>query len=546
MARWTYRGLVMAAAVAVAAFVAGAAWVYREAWPYRELQGLLAESPTLESSRTVATDLATLEVRIFRVPLAAPIQPWGGGIEVVGEKVLVMSYRGEFFLYDPQQAASNRLASVDIQIDNGYDAFQAFMKERHPNVSDTNFFRFIDILHGRSEEGDFLIASHHQWNDAQACYTLRLSRLTLPREVSLESLHVGPEGWVTLYDTTPCLAVDSAVPYFTGDQSGGRMVKLDPGTILWSVGDHAFDGWTSKEALPQATGKDYGKVLRVQLDPVAVEHFTIGHRNPQGLMIDAEGRIWETEHGPRGGDELNLLRTERNYGWPLATYGAQYGMTHWPPSESLDKHEGFTRPVYAWMPSIGASNLIEVRGFHPVWDGDLLVASMRDLALHRLRYQDERVIYDERIELGVRIRDLHQLSDGTIVIWTDQADLIEIAPGMSRKPDVSVVVADLPEQKRDQARGVLTGCLQCHRAAQGEAIAIGPNLWGVYGRKIGSTNFSEYSQALRSRSGVWDEANLDQFLKDVKGFAGDTTMQFSGVADEDVRRAVIAYLKQLN
>ena len=99
------------------------------------------------------------------------------------------------------------------------------------------------------------------------------------------------------------------------------MVFMDEGKILLTVGDHEYDGIKRKPILAQDRSTPYGKTMTIDLHSGASELYSMGHRNPQGLYIDPQGVIWSTEHGPQGGDELNILLQDANYGWPLVTHG---------------------------------------------------------------------------------------------------------------------------------------------------------------------------------------------------------------------------------
>src|SRR6185295_14079665 len=108
----------------------------------------------------------------------------------------------------------------------------------------------------------------------------------------------------------------------------------------------------------------------------------------------------------------------------VTTLGVHYGSYGWP-ANGVATAQPFEQPVFAWVPSIGVSNLIEVANFHPAWDGDLLVASLRAQTLFRLRRDgDRRIVYSEPIVLGQRLRDIAALPDGTLVLWTDEARLL--------------------------------------------------------------------------------------------------------------------------
>lgn len=162
----------------------------------------------------------------------------------------------------------------------------------------------------------------------------------------------------------------------------------------------------------------FGKLLRIHTDTGAAEIIARGLRNAQGLARDGDGNLWETEHGPQGGDELNLLEPHANYGWPRVSFGVGYGRrTHRRPAERLGRHDGFARPVFAWVPSIGISSMVvNDERFFPLWGDDLLIGSLRQRSLYRVRRHGGRVSYVERIDVGLRIRDIAQLADGRIAL----------------------------------------------------------------------------------------------------------------------------------
>jgi glucose/arabinose dehydrogenase len=161
------------------------------------------------------------------------------------------------------------------------------------------------------------------------------------------------------------------------------------------------------------------------------EIFTYGHRNPQGMaMHPGTGRIWEIEHGPRGGDELNLLKAGANYGWPRATHGIDYSGSTISPSKSLP---GMEDPVRVWVPSISPSGLAFYTGDHfPGWKGSVFTGALSDNALIRIELDGDRYVGEERllVDLLPYIRDVRQGPDGLlyIVTHTDSGGLYRLEP----------------------------------------------------------------------------------------------------------------------
>ena len=213
---------------------------------------------------------------------------------------------------------------------------------------------------------------------------------------------------------------------------GGKMAFLPDGTLLISVGE----GFNYREQA-QNIESELGKLLRINADgsaPVdnpfpdtAPRVFSYGHRNPQGLVYDpATNRILMLEHGPKGGDELNQIEAGKNYGWPAITYGVDYSGAVISP---FTKAAGMEQPLIYWVPSIGPSGLAIYRGDQfPEWEGDLLLGSLIDTEMRRLKLEGDAVTLDEAIfpEISGRVRDVRVLSDGSIVTVTDEGDVFHI------------------------------------------------------------------------------------------------------------------------
>jgi cytochrome c2 len=488
-----------------------------------------------------------LQVTAFERMIPMPATR-GGGFARLGSRLLLGTGDGHLYLLDvPRGESSVRAIELPTVVPANREAFAAAFggsaraprraiewTEQGPPRVQTWRFRVADIAVQERAGRARLYASHHYWREAEACFVVRVSWIEADATDLVDSLRTAQ--WQTLFESAPCVPLSGerrkrGKNPFKGEEIGGRMAFLDDNTLLLTVGDHGFQGIDSLDTFAQDPSTDYGKTLRIDLTSGATEVFTLGHRDAQGLYIARDGRIWLTEHGPQGGDELNLLVRGANYGWPLVTYGTDYGAFAWPLSERQNRHEGFRQPVFAWTPSIGISNLIQITGNAlPLWRDDLLVGSLATRSLYRLVVDDDRVVVTEPIALGRRVRDLIELSDGRLLVWTDDAALLLIERAESL----------------DGAATFALKCLGCHQAIDGMTHRIGPDLYGVIGRRIGSVpGYDEFSVALRAHPGRWTRELLDAFLRDPHLFAPGTTMSFDGIADAREREQLIDYLEAL-
>lgn len=211
---------------------------------------------------------------------------------------------------------------------------------------------------------------------------------------------------------------------------GGRLTFDTKGFLFVTVGDRIYDP-NLLAAHPAQNPRDhFGTVVRLHDDgrvPVdnpfrgrgdtLPEIWSFGHRNPQGIAVDpATGDVWETEHGPRGGDELNVLLPGRNYGWPVVSAGINYNGT---PFTSESRRAGMESPRFTWVPSIATTGLTFYTGDRfPWWKGNLFVAGLGGEQLVRITIEDGRVTSTETLLAGVvgRIRDVRQGPDGLLYL----------------------------------------------------------------------------------------------------------------------------------
>jgi len=228
-------------------------------------------------------------------------------------------------------------------------------------------------------------------------------------------------------------------PLSSGNHFGCRIVQTPDDDLFLTMGEH----FTTRDQA-QNLGNHLGKIIRIKPDGsmppdnpfvgrsgAKPEIWSYGHRNPQGLALHpATGRLWEHEHGPRGGDEINIVEKGKNYGWPIIGYGIDYNGARI--HESTHK-EGMEQPIWYWVPSIAPSGMAFYSGnLVPAWRGNLFVGALAGAILVRLELDGEKIVKEERLlkELRERIRDVREGPDGALWLVTDNSSgrILRLAP----------------------------------------------------------------------------------------------------------------------
>jgi glucose/arabinose dehydrogenase len=212
-------------------------------------------------------------------------------------------------------------------------------------------------------------------------------------------------------------------------QAGAR-IAIDPkdGNLFVSVGDRSTGDPIPLQAQSRET--HLGKVVHITPEGKAApgnpslglpEVWSMGHRTPQGLAFAPDGRLWETEHGPRGGDELNLIDKGKNYGWPVIVHGINYPGTKI--GDAIVEKEGLEQPRYYWDPVIAPSGLAFYQGsLFPAWKTSVLIGGLAGQAIYRLELgKDDKVVNEEALlaDMGERFRDVRVFPDGAVYVLTD-------------------------------------------------------------------------------------------------------------------------------
>ncbi len=219
------------------------------------------------------------------------------------------------------------------------------------------------------------------------------------------------------------------------NNAGGRIVKLN-NKIYISTGYFTPYVFSGINYFPQDSKSSFGKIIEINSDG-SNSIFSMGHRNPQGLFIYNNKFILSSEHGPRGGDELNLIKKNKNYGWPCETAGSLYSYENtgikkdiWLSKQNLSdygckEYGKYIKPIYAWTPSIAASQGIQYQSdYFDIFKKNIILGSLGGLSLFRMILNDEKIINIERININERIRDISESYEGKIILYTDGGSLI--------------------------------------------------------------------------------------------------------------------------
>lgn len=243
----------------------------------------------------------------------------------------------------------------------------------------------------------------------------------------------------SLKDVKVIYAVQENAPIAQSAQQGGRIAIGSDGTLFVTIGDRSTRGpWLKAQDMTTALGK----IIHITADGAPApgnpfletpgtlpEIWSAGHRNQHGIAFDASGQLWEVEHGPRGGDELNAIRPGKNYGWPVIVHGIDY--TGKPIGEGITAKAGLEQPQYYWDPVIAPSGLVFYSGkLIPQWNGSVLISALRGQQISRLTLNGSKVVAEEPLfgDENVRFRDVRVDHEGAVIALTENGKLLRIIP----------------------------------------------------------------------------------------------------------------------
>jgi glucose/arabinose dehydrogenase len=272
----------------------------------------------------------------------------------------------------------------------------------HPNYKDNNlvFFSYASS-DGEGDGGNTTIASA-KFND-----------MTITN-------------WKVLYKAEPNSG--------KGQHFGSRLQFDKNGYLFFSIGDRG-----NRDENPQDITRDCGKIYRINYDGTIPKDnpfleqsnakkaiYSYGHRNPQGMSIHPKtGEIWTHEHGPKGGDEINIIKAGKNYGWPVISYGVNYSGTKF---TEITEKEGMEQPLHYWDPSIAPSGMAFIDSDkYGDWNGNLLVGSLKFQYLDMCTLKDGKIIKEEKLLDGIgRVRSVEQGPDGYIYVGVENLGIVKL------------------------------------------------------------------------------------------------------------------------
>ena len=277
---------------------------------------------------------------------------------------------------------------------------------------------FDVILHPDYESNGWIYFSYASSDDKNSGGNTTIARAKI-KDNSLIDLEV-------LYKATPNST--------KGQHFGSRLVFDASGYLFFTIGDRG-----NRDEYPQDIARDCGKVYRINADgtipkdnPFVNEPnakkaiYSYGHRNPQGMILHPEtNEIWSHEHGPKGGDEINIIKSGKNYGWPVISYGVNYSGTKF---TDLKEKEGMEQPIHYWDPSIAPSGMAFIHSNkYGDWNGNLLVGSLKFQYLDMCTIKNNKVIKEERLLDGLgRVRCVEQGPDGYIYVGIENLGIVKL------------------------------------------------------------------------------------------------------------------------
>lgn len=376
-------------------------------WPFNSSLGnylpksvkYFAYKFTNPDENVIETHFYNLKVDYYSIPSSNSVGN-GGGIDIFDKnKMLVLLDNGEIFFFDIKKNDFDKTNNLKL-------------KENYASIRDIRYHKKELLILGVKELS----------NNCSSIILDKYFKIDSNGKVDFE------------YDKTIWIS-EKYCDDILVNNAGGRIVKLNDKVYI-STGYFTPYVFSGINPFPQDDKSSFGKIIQISNDGNS-SIFSKGHRNPQGLFIYDNEFIISSEHGPRGGDELNLIKKNHNYGWPCETAGSLYSYENtgikkeiWLTKKKLNEYgckefESYIKPIYTWTPSIAASQGIQYKSdYFEIFKNNIILGSLGGLSLFRMILHDEKIINIERINVNERVRDILEIQDGRIAIYTDGGSVI--------------------------------------------------------------------------------------------------------------------------
>lgn len=438
-----------------------------------------------------------------------------GHIENFDDSLLLMDRHGSFFKFK-----NNNITNLNFSVPNNINGYYS---EHGIGNADMRSFSFVVDCDDSKIYASFM---KYAGND-KGYISLQSTKFNC-----FSNMHFEQSIWSEIY-----LSNKLNLSYLKGSHNGGGGLAQDQSNLYLSIGftDGVGNENDIVDLVAQDLSSERGKVLKINKNNNDVQILSSGHRNLQDLIIlkyPDEEKIYAIEQGPQGGDEINHIQENNNYGWPLATYGTRYGsFDHdYNYKKILDK-KVFTEPVFSFVPSIAGCSILEVNGFDKEWNRDILIGALKARSIYRLKIKDHKVLFSEHIWIGKRIRSLAQIKN-KIFALTDDNFLISISVNQEALNNNSKYNDSYAFDSS------LQKCLSCHGLSETSPTSRAPSLKNIVGRDIASTIFPYYSASLSSMDGVWSKENLSLFLSNPENFVSGSSMPKIDLGPDEIKAVI--------
>jgi glucose/arabinose dehydrogenase/cytochrome c2 len=482
-----------------------------------------SDDNAINNKNIIFYDTVKLPLKISSIKMPLEFIHGAGSIGSCNDSLIIMDRTGKFFqlingeivtMNGPRVPSNRDLIIKDIKLEDNLNLLRALSFQIRNNAIYASYQRYLG--NGESQ----IVLSKSKIN----CETQKI------------------EKWIDLkiFNQIKRDALESA------GMSGKFSFKSDD-LVTISIGNSSSDLpyiIVDGQIISKAQNDDQmeGKIFLLELSTSSLSLIAKGFRNIQGMYYDKkEDKLLTVEHGPLGGDEINIIYKNGNYGWPLITEGVNYGnYSLFNNDQKVINPVGkFIDPIYSFVPSAGISSIIKLNSFNERWKDNFLVGSLKAGTIFRTKIIDSKLLFLEPISLNKRIRDLVEIND-TIFALTDDGYLLSLKVDNeklenNKRGEDSLFVNQIISER----------CFQCHGLSGYNQNTAGPSLWKIYGRKIAADLNFKYSKNLSNNLGIWDEEMLIELLtkKDSVRFSG-INMPYQNLSKKEAMSVIEALRKQ--